>query len=117
MEQEQAGAWEGSPCGRFFSQGWPCHQGQGRGGPLPCSLSGPRVGWHKRPASKDEQQARGRVAEATSFQGRAAGQGEGGRSRGPGGDALLFQARLTPAPVLCWACIYLLSARGGPCGF
>lgn len=40
----------------------------------------------------------GGVAQEACFQGRAAGQGEGGRSRGPGGDTLLLQARLTPGP-------------------
>lgn len=62
-DRGQAGAWEGSPRGRCFPQGWPCHWDQGSRGLLPRSLSGRRVGWHKRPASKDEQ-ARGRVAEA-----------------------------------------------------
>ena len=106
MEQGQAGAWEGSPCRRFFPQGWPCHQGQGRGGPLPCSLSSLRVGWQKRPAFKDKQQARGRVAEATSLQGREAGQGEGGRrgllprtSSGPGGGWQKQGARRRRPPV------------------
>lgn len=55
----------------------------------------------------------GGVAQEACFQGQAAGQGRVAEAATPS----CSRPASHPAPVPCWACIYPLCPRGGPCGF